>query len=330
MEKSFSLFSLAFVTLMIILQAGCIRYVEEPTPPGSIPPPIQDDRRAIPEGDPSRVGRADTHSKQMSGQSNREEEDAFEGYGIWDTTDQEKMEIPLSIAPSRRPMMHAGQVEQDFSRVYEQVGRPKFLLFMNRNFSAEVSSWVTGRRLSMDFRSDQAAPNLTKEQKSLDISGQYQERDHGRRDSPVSEAVIATIEEGFMAPFFNIGCELVDRSVVLRIVAEGKLDVDRGLANIQSLETRALKKYADILVEIVLLEDSGAPHGIEIRAVAKNIHDGRILAISSAVRAHEIVKLQNPRIATSRGYQETVPSFKESAYAVAILLMYDLYKKNEW
>jgi hypothetical protein len=272
--------------LALFLFSGCIKYIEKPTPTSSVPPPpaqIQPPQvQEIPRYQPNELPAPNPTQLVLDSTITREG----------------AVGISAGVQPG---------VSMRFKDAYSRASKPKMAVFVNRTLSDDVREWNTGARIAASgdgsTTTSQSTPfGKTEEtvkgdkslavQTSLDVSPQ--------RSGP-RETYIWEFENGFMQPLVRSGAILVDRATILRLTSRSvsqKYDPIETKKN----EMEALVNYADVIVEILITRSPSAPSGYEFKAVAKELKNGRILAMVTSLNWDKANRPHKVR-ATDKGYE---------------------------
>lgn len=249
---------LACLVMGLILaggSAGCVRYLEEETPSGTVPPPPASLSRGFQAGPPQEV---------------RPKAAAAE---------QEALAASEAVA----------SVIQRFSKSYAAEGSPRIALFLNRSLSDDVREWHSDSRLSVTAEQTRArAQAETKTKKTVVVGGKAisieQPADSGSRPSP-DEKWMWAFEDGFLKPFLDAKAKVIDRATILRLVAakEGRKTDAASMAP-KSIEMKALSDAADMFVEVLVSRSPDSLYGYEFKASAKEVKTGQVVANVTSMR----------------------------------------------
>ncbi len=147
----------------------------------------------------------------------------------------------------------------------------------------------------------------------------------GERDDPAEHWKLK-FEDSVARSFLDAGARIVDRATIFRLMSFEQPNTSglAGSISTNRVETGALKQYADILLELLVVADPEAPSGYAFRATAKRVVDGSLVA-TAYVDGSEIGKNERPRyVATDRGYVKEVrplPTVVETSEALALAVM---------
>ena len=202
---------------------------------------------------------------------------------------------PAVMAPPPPPPNAGQATAASFRGAYAKAGKPRMMIFWNREFTDEVATVyedrITEKSVNRDHTMDthdasksSAGANRTDE--SLRESSSRRDLTVGtdrltnnlRASSLVEEADWA-IEGALNQSLIAQGAILTDRDVAMR--------TSRGAAranshtNMQALETQGVAGRADLLVEIKQTSSIRSPMGVAFRVTVKNIRNARVLAAFS-------------------------------------------------
>jgi hypothetical protein len=176
------------------------------------------------------------------------------------------------------------EIAPEFGRLYRDKGLPRFAVYLNRELSDEVTAWVTDTRMVMNAQVRKQTESKAESSKETDVALAVQrQRGDTARDMP-DEGWSWEFEEGFTRPLLANGVRLTDRAVMLRLMGakDRRGSGDLHSPNPKALETQGLSEYADVLVELLVRREPTSVCGYDFRATAKQIADGRILAMASS------------------------------------------------
>lgn len=212
------------------------------------------------------------------------------------------------LAEPKDAAVKAGEQEQlreSFSRSYQKASSPRMAVWFNRELSDQVEEWVTPVRVKG------ALINNKGEVQNLEASVQFRDPNDTARDNAGEDWVWA-FEDGFDRPFLDQGVKLVDRTMIMRLVAAANgADPDKTVP-LKKVEVDALKGHADLMVELLIKRAPGSKSGYNYRAKVVSVNSGRILAMVNAPDLEASVKAGGFE-ATARGYER-----KRSGEAVAV------------
>ena len=209
----------------------------------------------------------------------------------------------------------AAAIREAFARAYANAGSPRMAVYWNRPFSDRLSQWVALGRLRIDQRASAAGTfqgsdgRMGRMQMESDESGAIVlEGNAGQdgRDRRLDPLAAAEFEAGFSRPMLAGGAELVDRATIMRITDS---NIGRGagqerLDDAQLVETEALKSFADLLVQITMLDDADAPLDTAFRVRVTRMTDGVIVADMVTRGRKDLESQQRGWKATAGGYAE--------------------------
>lgn len=309
------MFVILVLTLMISVSCTTREvYLDQgsETPRGAVPPPPKArtinttiDATALPEVRP--MYQAPVKNVQ---QKNQQQEQQRE---------QEK--------PSREERSE-GTVDQ-FRNAYRNTGNPRIAVYVNQELSDEVREW-TGPTKFLVGQKESASPTSIAKRKTMALGVDTNEV--ATRSSP-NEAWVWDFENGFMNPFLSAGTQLVDRAMIMRLSA---LKAKKPGSTFQgsrkrTIEMDALLDFADIFVEVLITKAPASPLGYEIKAIAKEVRTGVILAHASSTRwSTQLEQKEEPEqitqaVPTATGYKMvTITKEKEQEFPTGAEVSNDL------
>ncbi len=208
----------------------------------------------------------------------------------------------------------ADQPAADFGKAYEQASRPRIAVYYNRELSGQLEEWIT------PFR--QKNTRLGTYGKSFQGENYTQIRDFNEslRAEP-DENWSWAFEDGFYTTLLNERVRLIDRTAILRLAAndrpeadsKDKPDVHIETIPLKRVEIDALKKHADLVVEVLVARGSDAS-GYEFKAKVLEIKSGRLLALVNQVPDKDAKdEVKGKFVAGPNGYErEQVPVANEA------------------
>lgn len=242
-----------------------------------------------------------------------------------------------------------------FSSRYKSAGSPRLAVYFNRELSDEVREWVpTGQVVEQtDYNSrarvDASHKGVTYSQKGEDESVDYHKGSVGatarvqgsetrsvtgreyieptgyRRDP--REVWKWEFEDGVAATFLSARTKIVDRNLIFRLMAKNSPQT-AGMAGTVSTtvnEMGALQKYADVLVEVLVVRSSNSYTGYDFRATAKDIKSGTLIATAFLRGDENPNPVESGYVAGSSGYskveRQKLPTVAEVSRYLTIKLM---------
>ena len=206
-------------------------------------------------------------------------------------------------------------IRAEFARAYAKAGSPRLAVYWNRPFSDRLSQWVALGRLRIDQRASAAGTFQgsdgrmgrmqmeSDESAAIVLEGNAGQDSRDRRLDPLAAA---EFEAGFSRPMLAGGAELVDRATIMRITDSniGRGPGQERLDDAQLVETEALKSFADLLVQITMLDDADAPLDTAFRVRVTRMTDGVIVADMVTRGREDLESQQRGWKATAGGYVE--------------------------
>ncbi len=227
-----------------------------------------------------------------------------------------------------------------FQVAYANSNHPRIAIYVNRILSGEVRDWDTPVRIqqryeesaqvrikgqegttqdthakgslgpvSIHFEKDSKEVKDGKAELSYDVHGsasasiQTPIRDNSE-GMPLEEQWAWRLEDAIEAPLLQGGASLVDRKVIMRLVAA---DARPGAAesSVKTIEMSALKGYADILAEVTISRAPDRKYGYIYRVRLYEVNTGRVIATSSSAGWPPSRRSQarGELVATDTGYE---------------------------
>jgi len=176
------------------------------------------------------------------------------------------------VAPALAP---APDAATPFSRAYAAVGRPRVVLMWNRDLSDQSATQTMSRTETRNTNRGNGASGAGQSSNASDntwvqTSGTVKAGDTPRTHR-LAERDAAMLERAFVAAMGRAGMRFVDRNVVIRTTAASQ---HRGGGDQQLIETDALVKHGEMILEVLLVEDRDAPLGYGFDVRAKDLKGG--------------------------------------------------------
>ena len=174
----------------------------------------------------------------------------------------------------------------DFRNAYGRAGQPRIAIYMNRKLASDTSEFRTEERVVVSGRGKDDQTGFEAKSSTgnaqMEVSKQTHAGDTGRRAGP-EEEWLWDFEEGFTNTFLDADATLIDRATILRLsgAEDEKARADGSRSDARTVEMSALTKFAEVYVEIVMVPSESST-GWKVRAVAKEIKTGKLLAQARA------------------------------------------------
>lgn len=199
---------------------------------------------------------------------------------------------PATVAPAEpAPAAVALDPAIAFGRAYTSAGRPRIVLLWNRLLSDQAATASVQRNVVRDARRSNENSSAQTTQgpagaATLNESDRSIERTRietrgtvalieAARKTGLSEREMAMIERSFVSEMNRAGVRFVDRALAMRTTAARE---HRAGGDQQLIEIDALLKLADMMMEVVLVEDRNATVGYAFDVRVKNIKVGMDVA----------------------------------------------------
>lgn len=219
--------------------------------------------------------------------------------------------MPMLVEPADAAAGQNAQqkLREDFTRAYLKESSPRIAVWFNRELSDRVEEWVT------PVRAKGALINNKGEVQQLEASVQFRDGNDTAREAGNEDWAWA-FEDGFDRPFLDQGVKLVDRAMILRIVAAADgSDPDKTKA-LKKIEVDALRGHADLMIELLIKRAPRSKSGYNYRAKVVNVNSGRVLALVNAPDLEANVSKTGFE-ATDKGYERKQPGTAPAVQDVA-------------
>jgi len=279
------IFFAAMVSIGLFALNGCSQYVEQPTPPGQVAPPIhpiqaKPYRNPYAEATPPSPAQRSQHA------------------------------TPTPAQPIANGPIMNGSILVEFEDIYFRTGAKRIAIFLNRALSDEVREWQTKKRavLSVQGELTRQDGETTETFKGPGGASSYYQT-HSKsaeRESP-DESWMWQFEEGFLEPFLSIGANIVDRATIMRLTAaqSGQQGNAYNPMAVKKIEMDSLRGKADLFVEILIRRAPASKIGYEFKATAKEVNTGIIRANVTSINWQYggLPQVSEKVIATDTGYK---------------------------
>ena len=281
------------LTFALLLVGGCAgqKYVEQPTPPGQVAPPL-----ASVQADPYRPAAPPLASAQPYRPAESGPAVAFSG---------DESATSTNVVP-----LMSESVVETFAGAYRQAGRPRMAVLLNRALSDEVREWRTAERGVVSVngtitRETEKGTSTFQGPGGVSAYGQRHIEDSGRQ-VPADEGWMWAFEDGFLGAFLDAGAQMVDRATIMRLAAADSSHQGSAYdpVAVKKIEMDALRGKADLFIEILIRRASGSKLGYDFKASAKEVETG-IIRANVSTRGWDYCprKPKEKVIATETGYQ---------------------------
>lgn len=250
--------------LLILILNGCAttEYLDRPTPAGNqVPPPISLASPAL---------------KEIP----REEPRVASAFPSTTIPQQRTLDGTLVEPGINRSVKSEGFDGGCFEKAYTGKGNPRIAIFLNRNLSPEVRQWATKSKIVTAGDGEIAAGKAGGASGAGNQSLYEQHYVEDQGGISLNEKDLWRIENGFTQPFLDQNVHLVDRATIMRLVAAAHPDAENSdrLISPKLIETKSLGQYADVFTELLVERSHEVPVGVVLKAVAKEVNTGRIIA----------------------------------------------------
>ena len=266
--KSLQCFLILAITLVT---CGCgTRYVEQETPPGTVPPPPAGEVAPVQDMTSAPVMTPETESNNKPLQTAR-----FKGAYAKEGSPK------IVILFNRELSDEVREWRTDYRAVVSGGDR--------------IVEETTTKDTTKTTRT--VGPSSAYVQAHIDTQGRVTPR----------EDWMWQFQESFIGEFLAAKANMVDLATILRLTAakSGKQGDPHDLLAVKAIEMKALLDKADIMMETLVRRNNASPIGYEFRATVKKVKTGQILANVTSLswkqsKLNDIT--QDEYKATSRGY----------------------------
>src|SRR5882672_7092002 len=220
--------------------------------------------------------------------------------------------LPEVLAPAGQPT--PAQVEQRFRDTYVLAGRPRVVLYWNRELDDELAD-RKNQRVDIRATGIETGPvsaGVVRIDSTESIS------------NPVSAGGVprhlAAVETSFVQQLARDGVRLVDRAAILRL-EHARTRKSQGVAH-EPTDTRAnemdaLSGHADLLLEIVFVEAGRSADNVEFKLLAKDTRTGA-MPFSLTTRARSSAVTDSDFVANNTGFVRKPRTLEEVGRQLAI------------
>lgn len=175
--------------------------------------------------------------------------------------------LPPVLDPDINVSPLAAQASADrFAKWYADQGRPRFMVYWERELSDEIDQPTQDKLHVHDTPVGTGSLTTIVVEKGKEVSKPVRWARIGERDA-------WQIEAAFTDALMEAGAHFVDRAAAIRLQ-----NLSEKEAREQSLEMQALSEKADVLCEILATPDVDALLGYAFRLTCRNTHSGAVLA----------------------------------------------------
>jgi hypothetical protein len=196
------------------------------------------------------------------------------------------------VQPAPPPVAPAPpDVLTPFASAYQAAGRPRVILLWNRSVSDQAATASTQQRVLRDsgnVKKGGSSETTTGPAGSASLSESTRQHDRtivettgtiqssdGPRPSRLPEREATMLERAFVNEMGRGGLRFTDRALAMRTTAASQ---HRGGGDPQLIETDALLKHGDLIMEVLLVEDRDSPLGYAFDVRTKEVRTGVALS----------------------------------------------------
>lgn len=205
-----------------------------------------------------------------------------------------------AIAAKPNPLKPQDDVIARFRDAYAQAGRPRLTIWWNRQLSDTLAQWYSeSRTVTADKTRNATEGDLTLKQSGGRQSvTETQRRTGDSAERPAREETWDwEFQDGFLAPFLQADAQIIDRTVVTRIMGAGAEEIDP-----KTVEVMAMQTMADVMIEVLVADSALSTTGYELRARIIDVKTGRVLGMVNSRSLKEWQKTDKAT-ASQRGFE---------------------------
>ncbi|MEO5373317.1 MAG: hypothetical protein H7840_03440 [Alphaproteobacteria bacterium] len=166
---------------------------------------------------------------------------------------------------------------QSFRSAYEAHGRPRLVLYWNRQLSEAVSEWSAVDRIVVSGGGSAEGDVNWKGGGETVIESQHRVASPAQQRPRYKETWEWDFLQGFLAPMLEAKAVVIDRTAVTRLAGAGQPPGALG-GRSDVLEATALKDMADLMIEVLIAPSEKSTIGYEMHARVLDTHTGQIVA----------------------------------------------------
>ena len=224
---------------------------------------------------------------------------------------------PMTMEPPPQAEDPANMARRRFQSAYARARSPRIVIFWNREFTDDVETQTedyvrynqrttgAGSASRDSYRTYGGASVYAEAESEQNVTGEIrsgrQSVTDGRRATIISRADDFEVEQAFSGMMSSGGARLIDRVSIMRTTGAAK----GGGSNVQQLETEAVLGKAEIIVEVVQVEDERSPDGFAFRVIARDVRNARVLTSFSSSGRPPVGYL--PYVAGPKGFVRATP-----------------------
>jgi hypothetical protein len=204
-----------------------------------------------------------------------------------------------ATSPKPNPFKPQDDVIARFRESYAQGGRPRLAFWWNRQLSDTLAQWYSeSRTVTADKSRNSTEGDLTLKQSGgkQSVTETQRRADDSAERRAREETWEWEFQDGFLAPFLQADAQVVDRTMITRIMGAGAEEIDP-----KTVEVMAMQTMADLMVEVLVADSAQSTTGYELRARILDVKTGRVLAMVNSRALKEWQKTDKVT-ATSKGF----------------------------
>jgi hypothetical protein len=237
---------------------------------------------------------------------------------------------PVIEPPKVAPKVDEGVVRlqeamKQFQLAYGKNGRPRIVVYWNRVLSDDIEQRkesslklresVHARGVASSESTEGYVGGMTVDEahqsarREVELVGTTRTIDKGQREAFVNKRQDWAIQSAVLTNLRKAGAKLVDRTMILRNAHLDKLATNKDasgeeVTDVLRTEGKALRGYADILLDVEMVTDAQSPLGIGFKMTARHIDNGQDVVTYYTQAIPPKQKTTSRYVATDRGYQK--------------------------
>jgi hypothetical protein len=200
---------------------------------------------------------------------------------------QYRDEQPVIAPVPKPPAAKRVDIAPLFAQAYRESGSPRIVLMWNRELSDKSQSAVVDKQTTRETGASSSnalekttqgttgSATLKNASESFDrtktVSSSRAPELEAARPNALSERNAAMLQRVFVDEMNRGGVQFVDRALAIRLTAAS---LHRAGGDSKLIETDALLAHADLLIEVLMIEDKDAPCGYGFDVRAKDLKRG--------------------------------------------------------
>ena len=195
---------------------------------------------------------------------------------------------PVIEPPQRQQVVLPRDIVPDFAQAYRMAGSPKIVLLWNRTISDQSQLGMMEKKVTRETGtsgSNRSEKSTIGDADSMTVTDEDRKFDRTKTQTKMNvanaeptrriglgERHAVMVERAFVAEMNRAGVSFVDRALAMRATAASK---HRAGGDQHLIETDAIYGFADLVMEVVWIEDKDAPAGYAFDVKTKSLKTGQ-------------------------------------------------------